>query len=204
MSGIAVVVIGASLGGVRALQELAAGLDPQTPAAFFIVQHIGRHPSVLPAILNHCCALPAMHARNGQTFRPGHIYVAPPDHHLLLTPHDIRLSRGPRENFARPAIDPLFRSAARSHGPKVIGVLLTGRLSDGAAGLYEIRERGGLAIVQHPVEAVCPDMPLSALQHAGADYVAPLTAVPSLISKLADRVVLLGAALPQITGVEHG
>ncbi|WP_238193224.1 chemotaxis protein CheB [Methylobacterium frigidaeris] len=204
MSGFAIVVIGASLGGVHALQELAAGLNPRTPAAFFVVQHIGRHPSVLPAILNRCCALPVMHACNGQTFRAGHIYVAPPDHHLLLKQHEICLSRGPRENFARPAIDPLFRSAACGYGPKVIGVLLTGRLSDGAAGLHEIRERGGLAIVQHPVEAVCPDMPVSALQHAGADYVAPLIAMPGLISKLADSVVLGEEALPQITGAEHG
>lgn len=147
----------------------------------------------VPAVaghLNQCCVLPAVHACDGQTFQPGHIYVAPSDHHLLVTQHEVCLSRGPRENFTRPAIDPLFRSAARSHGPKVIGVLLTGRLSDGAAGLHEIRQQGGQAVVQHPVEAVCPDMPLSALRHAGADHVVPLTAIPGLISKLAHSVVL--------------
>jgi two-component system chemotaxis response regulator CheB len=196
VNDVAIVVVGASLGGVGALQELTAGFDIGIPAAFFVVQHIGRHRSVLPALLNQCSVLPAVHAYDGQPFRPGHIYVAPPDHHLCLTPHLIRLSRGPRENFTRPAIDPLFRSAARCHGPKVVGVLLTGRLSDGAAGLHEIRARGGLAVVQSPMDAACPDMPVNALRHAGADHVLPLAAMPGLIARLVQGVVLADEALP--------
>ncbi|GJE43551.1 chemotaxis protein CheB [Methylobacterium soli] len=204
MSDVAIVVVGASLGGVGALQELTAGFNISIPAAFFVVQHIGRHRSLLPALLNQCSVLPAVHAYDGQPFRSNYIYVAPPDHHLCLTPHLIRLSRGPRENFARPAIDPLFRSAACCHGARVIGVLLTGRLSDGAAGLHEIRARGGLAIVQSPMEAACPDMPINALRHAGADHVLPLAAMPGLIARLAQGVISANEPSPSTEGEEHG
>jgi two-component system, chemotaxis family, protein-glutamate methylesterase/glutaminase len=181
----AIVVIGASKGGVEALNSLAEGLTSDIPAALFIVQHIGSHPSSLPEILSRAGPLPAMHASQGQAIRPGEIYVAPPDHHLLLKPRSMTLSRGPRENWARPAIDPLFRSAAAVYGPAVIGVILTGGLNDGTAGLKAVRDAGGRAVVQDPAEALCPEMPASALHHVGADHCISLRDMPLLLNHLA-------------------
>jgi two-component system chemotaxis response regulator CheB len=134
MDDFAVVVIGASLGGVEALRQLAAGLRPDIHAALFVVQHMGRDGSRFPELLNRSGRLPAVAAAQGEAIRPGRIYVAPVDHHLLLEPGRVRLTRGPRENWARPAIDPLFRSAAKAYGPRTIGVILTGYLNDGSAG----------------------------------------------------------------------
>jgi two-component system chemotaxis response regulator CheB len=186
---IAIIVIGASMGGVKALRTLAAGLPADIPAALFVVQHVGRCGSQLPQLLSECGPLQAAHALEAEAIRAGRIYVAPPDHHLVVDPGRTRLTRGPRENWARPAIDPLFRSAARAYGPRVVGVILTGRLNDGSAGLRAVRAAGGQAIVQDPADAVAPDMPWSALRHAGADYRVPLAKIPELLDQLAHELV---------------
>ncbi len=179
-----IIVIGASAGGVEAIRTLAAGLPADFDAAVFVVLHIGAHRSELPLLLNHWGKLPASHPGNGDPIRRGHIYVAPPDHHMVLEHGVIRLTRGPRENWARPAVDPLFRSAARAYGVNVAGIILTGGLNDGTAGLFEIKQRGGTAIVQDPDDAVDPSMPNSALQHVDVDYCLKMAEMPSLLEKL--------------------
>lgn len=171
MAGRDIIVIGASAGGVEVLGNLARAMPRGFPASIFIVCHFppgGK--SVLPDLLSRAGPLLAAHARDGEPFYPGHIYVAPPDRHLVLEPGGrMRVTRGPRENHHRPAVDPLFRSAARHYGPRVIGVVLTGSLYDGAAGLLAIRGAGGLAVVQDPADAVVAAMPMNATQIAGAD-----------------------------------
>jgi two-component system, chemotaxis family, protein-glutamate methylesterase/glutaminase len=186
----AIIAIGASMGGVDALQRLTAELPRDLPAAICVVQHIGRYTSQLPELLSRSGSLPALHARRGDAIRPGHIYVAPPDHHLLLNNGHIRLTRGPRENWARPAIDPLFRSAAKTYGALTVGVILTGMLNDGTAGLLAVRQAGGIAVVQDPHDAVAPDMPWSALRHAGADFRLPLDQIPPLLAELAGKLAI--------------
>jgi two-component system, chemotaxis family, protein-glutamate methylesterase/glutaminase len=184
----AIIVIGASTGGVEALRTLAAGLPHDIPAALCVVQHIGQHSSYLPELLVRAGSLPAGHAVQDEVLRPGRIYVAPPDHHLMLMDGFTRLTRGPRENWARPAIDPLFRSAADAYGARVVGVILSGALNDGTAGLHAVRAAGGTAVVQHPADAACADMPVSALRHAGADYCVPLRDMPKLLSEIANDI----------------
>src|SRR5438046_2361834 len=149
-----IIVIGASAGGVEALVELVRLLPPDLPAAVFVVLHVPpQSTSVLPSILNRARTLPAVHPHDGQATQHGRIYVAPPDHHMLIKDGTIRLTRGPRENRNRPAADALFRTAARDYGPRVTGVVLSGALDDGTAGLSAIKSRGGLAVVQDPAEA---------------------------------------------------
>ena len=179
-----IIVVGTSVGGVEALRALAAGLPADLPAAVLVVLHIGTHKSELPDLLNHVGVLPAIHPQNGDTIHAGHIYVAPPDHHLTVEPGYMRLTKGPRENWARPAIDPLFRTAAHAYGANVIGVILTGALNDGTAGLYEIKEQGGTTIVQDPADAVNASMPRSALAHVAIDYCLPLAGLPQLLVRL--------------------
>ena len=182
-----IVVIGASAGGVDAISSLAAALPAGFPAAVFVVLHIGAHRSVLPWLLNQAGSLPACHPKDGDPIRPGHIYVAPPDHHLLVERGNVRLTRGPRENWARPAVDPLFRSAARAYGSAVIGVILTGGLNDGTAGLLEIGQHGGTTVVQDPDDAADPGMPRSALRHVVVDHCLPLQAIPALLAALVGK-----------------
>jgi two-component system chemotaxis response regulator CheB len=179
-----IVSIGASLGGVAALIEIVMDLSDQSPAAFLVTLHIGRGPSHLPAILKTRSRIPVEHARDGEPIQPGRMLVAPPDHHLLLTDDHVALSHGPRENWARPAIDPMFRSAAECCAERVIAVVLTGGLNDGTAGLYAVRRAGGMAIVQDPAEAEAPDMPRSALHFAGADYCLPLSSIGPCLGEL--------------------
>ena len=179
------IVIGASAGGVEAIRFLAAELPADFPATVFVVLHIGAHPSQLPWLLNQTGPLRAVHPKDGDPIRPGQIHIAPPDHHLLIEAGHMRLTRGPRENWARPAIDPLFRSAARAYGSDVIGVVLTGGLNDGTAGLYEIKQNGGITVVQDPVDAAHPDMPRSALKHVPVDHCLPLAQLPELLARLA-------------------
>ncbi len=180
----AIIVVGASAGGVEAVRFLAAALPADLRAAVFVVLHIGAHKSNLPWLLNQLGPLQAVHARSGDPIRAGHIYVAPPDHHLVVEPGCVRLTKGPRENWARPAIDPLFRSAARAYGAGVIGVILTGGLNDGTAGLYEVKQRGGTAVVQDPADAANPSMPRSALDHVAVDHCLPLPLLPGLLASL--------------------
>ena len=154
-----IVVIGASAGGMEALKKLVAQLPSNFPGALFIVWHVApAYPSVLPQILDRVCPLPVAHAIDKQEIQPGRIYVAPPDHHLLVESGHVRVTRGPKENRFRPSIDVLFRSAARSYDPQVIGVVLTGLLDDGASGLYAVKEQSGKGVVQNqplPQPHVC-------------------------------------------------
>lgn len=182
-----IVVIGASAGGVDAICSLAAALPADFPAAVFVVLHIGAHKSQLPWLLNQAGSLPACHPADGDLVRPGHIYVAPPDHHLVVERGHVRLTRGPRENWARPAVDPLFRSAARAYGADVIGVILTGGLNDGTAGLLEIAQRGGTTVVQDPDDAADPGMPRSALRHVTVNHCLPLQDIPALLAVLVGK-----------------
>ena len=179
-----IIVIGASAGGVDALAGLAAELPADLPAAIFIVLHIGAHKSQLPWLLNQRGAMPAAHPADGEAIEAGRIYIAPPDHHMTLEAGQVRLTKGPRENLARPAIDPLFRSAAEEYGRDAIGVILTGGLNDGTAGLYEVKQRGGLAIVQDPAGAENPSMPQSALAHVAVDHCLPLVTIAPLLVRL--------------------
>jgi two-component system, chemotaxis family, protein-glutamate methylesterase/glutaminase len=180
-----IAVVGASQGGVRALREVVSGLPADFPATVFIVQHTGAANSVLPSLLSEVAKLPVAHARDRESIHPGHIYVAPPDHHMLLVDGHLELTRGPRENWARPAIDPLFRTAAESYARDVTGIVLTGLLNDGTAGLYEIKRRGGTSIVQDPDEAEADSMPRSAIDNVAVDYCLPLAEIPILLTKLA-------------------
>ena len=182
-----IVVVGASAGGVRALQILAAGLPAGFPAPLLVVQHVGNYPSILPRLIARSGPLPAAHAADGEAIRPGHIHVAPPDHHMLVEDGRIRLSRGPKEQHARPAIDPLFRSAALAWRAQAIGVLLTGLLDDGTAGLQAIKRCGGIAVVQDPEDAEAPSMPSSALRYVEVDHSAPLDAIGALLTQLVSR-----------------
>lgn len=178
------VVIGASAGGVTALLEFASVLPAGFPAAICVVQHIGAHPSLLPELLSARGPHPAVHARDRQLLTPGVIHVAPPDQHMLVEGRTLRLSSGPRENHTRPAIDPLFRSAALAWGPCTIGVVLSGTMDDGSAGLAAIKHRGGIAIVQDPVSAREPSMPQSALDNVDVDFCVAVGELGALLSRL--------------------
>jgi two-component system chemotaxis response regulator CheB len=182
-----VIVIGASAGGVQALQSLVSQLPPELPASVLVVLHLmSAGTSVLDSILGRAGQLPATQARDGERLERGHIYCAPPDFHMLLRGSAIHLSAGPRENGHRPAIDPLFRSAARAYGPRVIGLVLTGTLDDGTDGLRLIKERGGATVVQDPDDAAYRDMPESALRYVGPDRVAPLAELGATLFELID------------------
>jgi two-component system chemotaxis response regulator CheB len=179
------IFIGASLGGVYAMLDLVAALPANFPVPIFFVQHIGARPSELPSLLQRRGPNRAVHARDGDVPAAGTIYVAPPDHHMLLESGVVRLNRGPKEHHARPAIDPLFRSAALSCGPAAIGVVLTGGLDDGSAGLRAIKDCGGIAVVQNPHDAHEPSMPLAALEAVEPDHVVALAELPLLLQRLA-------------------
>jgi two-component system, chemotaxis family, protein-glutamate methylesterase/glutaminase len=181
-----VIAIGASAGGVTALRFLAAALPVTFSATILVVLHIGANRSELPTLLNSAGPLPAKHGEDGETVLPGHIYVAPPDRHMIIAEGRLQLSRGPKENCARPAIDPLFRSVAHSYGSDAVGVILTGNLNDGALGLFEIKRCGGVAIVQDPNDAAYPEMPRGASEHVAMDHILPLAEMPRLLIGLAE------------------
>ena len=185
MSGHDVIVVGTSAGGVEALINLVSTLPADLPAAVFLVLHIpAQSPSMLPDILNRAGPLHALHPADGEVIHQGHIYVAPPDHHLLVEEGVARIVRGPKENRHRPAIDSLFRSAARTYGTRVVGVVLTGSMDDGTAGLLAIKRRGGVAVVQDPRDALFASMPQSAIAHVEVDHVVPLSGIDSLLVQL--------------------
>ena len=181
------VVIGGSAGGVSALLALSAGLPRGFRAPVLIVLHIGANQSVLPSLLSAHGNNPAVHAKDGQTLQDGILYVAPPDQHMLVDDGRIRLSHGSKEHHTRPAIDPLFKSAALAHGRAVIGVVLTGWLDDGAAGLQAIKDFGGLAVVQDPADAEQPGMPKSALRSVHVDHCVPLSELAATLVRLVDE-----------------
>jgi two-component system chemotaxis response regulator CheB len=175
MSPVSTVVIGGSAGALAPLRKIVSTLPRDFPAPVLVVLHLSPDfPSALPELLSRSGPLPARHAQHGERLLPGRIYVAPPDHHLLVGQEHLRLSRGPKENRSRPSIDVLFRSAAYTHRAGVIGVLLSGLLDDGTSGLWTIKRLGGRAIVQHPEDAEYEAMPLSAVQAVQVDHVVPM------------------------------
>ena len=176
--GQAVVIAGASAGGVEALVQLVSSLPADFPHAMLIVLHVSpTGTSVLPAILARACPLPVCAPADGDQLQPGHVYVAPPDSHLVVEDSHLRLSQAPRENGHRPAIDPTMRTAAHAYGGATIGIVLSGSRDDGTAGLMAIKASGGAAIVQDPDEALYPAMPLSAIAHVEPDAVLPIAAM---------------------------
>jgi two-component system, chemotaxis family, protein-glutamate methylesterase/glutaminase len=179
-----IIVIGASAGGVEALCQLVKGLPKELDATIFVVMHLG-FESILPSILNRCGTLEAIPAENDSKYERGRIYIAPFNYHLMIKDSLTVLSRGPRANGHRPAIDVLFRSAAREHRNRVTGVVLTGGLDDGTAGLYRIKARGGVAVVQDPTESVNPSMPRSALENVDVDFCLPVSQIPDVLVRLA-------------------
>jgi two-component system, chemotaxis family, protein-glutamate methylesterase/glutaminase len=204
------IVIGGSAGAVEALSALAAGLPPDLPAAVCVVVHQPPYAhSRLAEILDRSGPLPAANARDGAPLLPGTIHVAVPDRHLLVVPGApggagmLRLAHGPRENRSRPAIDPLFRSAALAYGPRVIAVVVSGALDDGTAGLWAVRDRGGLAVVQDPGSAGVSSMPESALREVGADHVAAAAELGPLLGRLARLPAPDGAAAEAEAGASR-
>lgn len=191
MPGHDIIVVGASAGGVEALTYLVKKLPPDLNAAVMIVLHVpASSTSVLPRILNRAKTLPVHHAKDGEKIVLGQIYVAPPNYHLLVKPGHIHLAKGPRENSHRPAIDPLFRTAARAYGNRVVGVVLTGVLDDGSAGLLAVKMQRGIAVVQDPMDAIYSGMPRNAIDNVhDIDYILPLSDIPDLLVKLANTTV---------------
>lgn len=182
-----VVVIGASAGGVEAISRIVAELPRDLRASVFIVLHISRGRSLLPEILTRAGRLPAAHPTDGEPLQYGRIYVAPPDHHLVLDSGTVRVVHTASENGLRPAVDPLFRSAARAYGSRVIGVILTGSLDDGTAGMVAIKEAGGVNVAQDPDEAFAPGMPRSAIATGVVDHIVPLRDIPLLLGALIEE-----------------
>lgn len=180
-----IIVVGASAGGFEALKELVLGLPSNLPASIFVVWHMSPDVrGVLPQVFNRMQTLPAAHAFDNEEIQEGRIYVAPPDRHLLVENSHMRVTRGPKENRFRPAVDPLFRSAAYHYGPDVIGIILSGALDDGTSGLWTIKQRGGVAIVQHPDDAEVSSMPENALRHVDVDFSVPVAEMPGLLVRL--------------------
>jgi two-component system chemotaxis response regulator CheB len=191
-----IVVVGASRGGVSATRRLVSGLPRDLPAPVLVVLHIGDNPSILPQLLSRAGPLPARHAQDGEHLEDGVIYVAPRDHHLLIEDHAARVIKGPKEHHARPAVDPLFISAALTHGPGAIGVVLTGTGNDGAFGLQAIKQCGGIAVVEHPNTAEAPAMPLAALRSVAVDHTVHLEEVAGLLQRLLAEPAPEAPAMP--------
>ena len=183
------IVVGASAGGMAALTELIAQFPEDFPAAIFIVNHMGVDTTgdALVKVLNDSGGLPCSHGQDGQIFKNGHIYVAPSDQHMLVVKDKILITKGARENRSRPAIDPLFRSAAVAYGNRVIGIILTGYLDDGTSGMAAIKRCGGVCIAQDPADAAYPDMPQSVIANVGADYCLPIAQMGVLLSDLVSK-----------------
>jgi len=195
-----IIVIGTSAGGVSALQELVAGFPADFGASVFVVQHVSADaPSFLPAILSRAGKLPASHPQDGDPIQPGHIYIAPPDFHLLIEPGRVLVRKGPKENRFRPSIDALFRSAAYTYGPRVIGVVLTGLLNDGTSGMWSVKRMGGLCVIQEPDDALYPSMPTSVLEYVDVDYTTPLAEIAATLCRLVAEPV---TALPELSQAE--
>jgi two-component system chemotaxis response regulator CheB len=194
-----VVVVGASAGGMDALQKLVGALPADFPGSVFIVWHLSPGVrSVLPEVLSRSGPLRATNPRDGDAIEPGRIYVAPSDHHLLVERGYVRVTRGPKENRFRPAVDPLFRSAAYTYGSRVVGVVLSGALDDGTAGLWMIKMKGGTTVVQDPAEATHRSMPLNALDYVDVDHKLPAAKIGALLGELARREADAERELPQL------
>ncbi len=197
MSNRDIIVIGGSSGATAPLKTILGALPPDLPAAIFIVLHIpARSIGILATVASAAGSLPVHQAADGMRIEPGNVYLAVPDHHLIITKGLIRLGRGPRENMARPAIDPLFRSAAAAYGPRVIGVVLSGLLNDGASGLEAVKRCGGVAVVQDPADAIADEMPRSALEAVSADLSVPSARIGDVLSDLAREAAGPGVPVP--------
>ena len=182
-----IIVIGGSAGAMEALRQVLHKLPANIAATLFVTLHIpSDFPSILPELLS-TDAIKVRHPDNHQRFGPGDVFVAPPDFHLLVQPSRVVLSRGPRENRHRPSIDVMFRSAARAYGPRVAAVVLSGQLDDGAAGLAAVKMAGGLTIVQDPEEAIAPEMPMRAIEYAGAECVLRPAQIADLLISVASE-----------------
>jgi two-component system, chemotaxis family, protein-glutamate methylesterase/glutaminase len=183
------IVIGASAGGLDALAAVLDEVSPEIPAAILVVIHIGASEVQLPRFFEQRSPIPVRYAKEGERVKAATVFLAPPDWHLLVAEDHMHLAHGPKENHTRPAIDPLFRSAAAAGGPLVTGVILTGNLTDGTAGLWEIKRRGGTTIVQDPEEAAVPSMPRSALNHVDIDHCLKLRDIGRILNRLTANVV---------------
>jgi two-component system chemotaxis response regulator CheB len=180
-----IIVIGASAGGIEAIRKIVSALPGDFSGSVFVVVHTAPNaPGVLDVIFGSAGPLPAVLAENDDRILPGRVYVARPDHHLIIEPGRVRLTRGPKENRFRPAVDPLFRSAAQTYGPRVVGVILSGGLDDGTSGLWAVKQLGGTAIVQDPEEAAAPSMPQSAIRHVRVDHVVRVRQIAPLLCRL--------------------
>jgi two-component system chemotaxis response regulator CheB len=180
-----IIVIGASAGGFQAIKQLIASLPPDLDAAIFIVWHMSPDIiGILPNVINKQKVIQASNAVDKEPIVFNHIYVAPPDRHLIIEKGLVRVTRGPKENRFRPAVDPLFRSAAYIYGVRVIGIILSGALDDGTSGLWTIKHRGGIAIVQDPGDAEVPSMPENALAAVEVDFRVPVSEMAALLVKL--------------------
>lgn len=185
-----IVVIGASAGGVTALKKLVAALPAELEAAVFVVQHLAPYAlSYMPEILGRAGQLPVAHPRDGEPVRSGRVYIAPPDHHLLIEDHRIVVKKGPKENRFRPSIDALFRSAAYTYGPRVIAVVLTGLLDDGTSGMWSVKRLGGVGVIQAPEDAEYASMPTSVLEYVNVDHSVPLSAMGELLVRLTGETI---------------
>lgn len=193
-----IVVVGASAGGVEALSVLMSGLPPNLPASVFVVLHLMGGRSMLAPILSRCGPLPTTAALDHERIARSHVYVSPPDVHMVLENSHIRLTHGAREKGCRPAIDPLFRSAAAVYGPRVIGVVLSGLLHDGSEGLSAIKAHGGLAVVQDPSDAQYSAMPSAAIAATDVDSVEPVDRIASVL------VHLVSAPIPPLPSLRRG
>ncbi|HEY9757605.1 MAG TPA: chemotaxis protein CheB [Oculatellaceae cyanobacterium] len=193
-----IVVIGASAGGIETCRQLLKLLPVDFKASVFVVIHLAASaPSVLPRILARDSLLPVKNPQNGEVPVPGVVYVAPANQHMILKPNFIQLGRGPRENGCRPSVNALFRTAAFSYGERVVGIIMSGALNDGTAGLMNIKGQGGVAIVQKPEEALFPGMPLSALEFVDVDYVLGISDIAGQLISIVDEPVNSLPALSQ-------
>ncbi|HEY0430001.1 MAG TPA: chemotaxis protein CheB [Pyrinomonadaceae bacterium] len=185
-----IIVIGASAGGFEALKKLVGGLPPDFQASLFVVWHMSPDVrGVLPHVLGRLETMPAEHAVDKEPIVPNRIYIAPPNFHLLVEKGRVRVTKGPKENRFRPAVDPLFRSAAYAYGARVIGVVLTGALDDGTSGLWMVKHLGGTAIVQDPNDAEVPSMPENALREVEVDFVVPIAEMADLLVRLSEEPI---------------
>lgn len=185
------IVIGSSAGGVTALKKIVQDLPPGFKTPVFIVQHIAPHrPSDMADILDRVGPLSVVTPVDGQKIAAGLVYIAPPDHHMLIEGNRILIKRGPKENTFRPSIDALFRSAAYTYGPGVIGVVLTGMLGDGSSGMWSIKRMGGITIIQDPEEAQYASMPSSVLEYVNVDHISSLSDMATLLTGICEKGII--------------
>ncbi len=198
------IVIGASAGGMAALKQLVAQFPMDFPAPIFIVNHMSADTTgeALVKVLNDSGSLTCVHAKDKQAFKGGHIYLAPSDQHMLIVKGKILVTKGARENRSRPAIDPLFRSAAVAYGNRVIGIILTGYLDDGTSGMMAIKRCGGVCIAQDPDDASYPDMPQSVIANVGVDHCLPVSQMGALLSDLVRRKLPANKQAPNDIAIE--